>query len=79
MESNEVKISTKGQITVPKEFWDKFHLEPGDSVIIQSTSEGILIKPKTTHLGMLRGMFREEIDFEKAEDFVKSERSKWRI
>ena len=75
----ETKISTKGQITVPKEFRDKMKLEAGDSVYIQFTEEGILIKPKILNLGMLRGLLQDEINVEKADTFIKKERSKWRI
>ena len=79
MEIKTSKLSTKGQITIPKEFREKLHLRKGDELIIYLEKEKIIIKPKITHLGMLRGLLREEIDLEKADEFIKSEREKWRI
>jgi len=72
------KISTKGQLTIPKDFRDKLRLHEGDEVILYIQDDGIIIKPKTAHLGMLRGLLREEIAVNKAIDFIQSERKKWR-
>ena len=79
MEVKTSKISTKGQITIPKEFLEKLNLREGDEVILYLQEEGIVIKPKTAHLGMLRGLLREELDLEKANDFIKTERKKWSL
>ena len=73
------KISTKGQLTIPKEFREKLNLHAGDEVILYIEDEGIIVKPKVIHLGMLRGLLREELNFEKASEFIESERKKWRI
>ncbi len=79
MEIKYCKISTKGQLTIPKDFRDKLKLYEGVEVILYIQDDGIIIKPKTAHLGMLRGLLREEIAVDKAIDFVQSERKKWRI
>jgi len=79
MEVKTSKISTKGQLTIPKEFREKLNLREGDEVILYLQEEGIVIKPKTAHLGMLRGLLREELDLEKANDFIKTERKKWSL
>ncbi len=79
MEIKTSKLSTKGQITIPKEFRDKLHLRAGDELIIYFKDGEIIIKPKPTHLGMLRGLLREDINLEKAEEFIQSERKKWRV
>ena len=71
------KISTKGQLTIPKEFRKKLNLREGDEVILYLDENGIVIKPKVSHMGMLRGLLKEEIDIEKANSFIKSERKKW--
>ena len=79
MEIKYCRISSKGQLTIPKEFREQLKLHEGDEVIIYIKDEGIIIKPKTRHLGMLRGLLREEITLNKAIEFIKSERQKWRI
>lgn len=79
MEIQTSKLSTKGQITIPKKIRDKLHLSAGDEVIVYLKEDEIIIKPKTTHLGMLRGLLSEEIDLKKAEEFINSERKKWKI
>ncbi len=79
MEIKKCKISTKGQLTIPKDFREKLKLHEGDEVILYIQDNGIIIKPKTAHLGMLRGLLQEEIALNKAIDFIKAERNKWRI
>jgi AbrB family looped-hinge helix DNA binding protein len=73
------KISTKGQLTLPKEFRDKLQLKSGDEISLIMTPEGILITPHRQNLGSLRGLLHDEIDFEKANEIIKEERAKWRI
>jgi AbrB family looped-hinge helix DNA binding protein len=73
-----VKISKKGQITIPKELREEYNFEEEVEIILISTSQGILMKPKSHGLRQLRGLFKE-IDFEKAEEIIKKERSKWRL
>jgi AbrB family looped-hinge helix DNA binding protein len=79
MEIKYCKISTKGQLTIPKDFRDKLKLHEGDEVILYIQDDGIIIKPRTAHLGMLRGLLREEITLNKAINFIQSERKKWRV
>ncbi len=79
MKIKNCKISTKGQLTIPKDFREKLKLREGDEVILYIKDGGIIIKPKTAHLGMLRGLLREEISLNKAIDFIQSERKKWRM
>ncbi|MCJ7651349.1 MAG: AbrB/MazE/SpoVT family DNA-binding domain-containing protein [Candidatus Lokiarchaeota archaeon] len=79
MEIKYCRISSKGQLTIPKDFREQLKLHEGDEVIIYLKDEGIVIKPKATHLGMLRGLLREEIALDNALEFIQSERKKWRI
>ena len=79
MEIKFCRISSKGQLTIPKDFREQLKLHEGDEVIIYIKDKGIIIKPKTKHLGMLRGLLREEISLNKAIEFIQSERKKWRV
>lgn len=79
MEIKYCKISTKGQLTIPKHFREKLKLHEGDEVIVYVQGDEIIIKPKTAHLGMLRGLLREDITLSKAIEFIQDERKKWRI
>ncbi len=79
MEIKYCRISSKGQLTIPKDFREQLKLHEGDEVIIYIKDEGIIIKSKTRHLGMLRGLLREEITLNKAIEFIQSERQKWRL
>jgi AbrB family looped-hinge helix DNA binding protein len=38
-------ISSKGQIIIPKELRDKYHLEMGTQLVFEATRKGILIRP----------------------------------
>ncbi len=73
------RLSTKGQLTIPKEFREKLNIHAGDEVILYLKDEKIIVSSKVMHIGMLRGLLREEIDVKKADDFLKSERKKWRL
>ncbi|MCK4381242.1 MAG: AbrB/MazE/SpoVT family DNA-binding domain-containing protein [Candidatus Lokiarchaeota archaeon] len=79
MEIKYCRLSTKGQLTIPKEFREKLNIHAGDELILYLKDERIIVKPKALHFGMLRGLLREEIDIKKANDFLKSEREKWRL
>lgn len=64
-----IKLSSKGQIVIPKEIRDQFHWEPGTEFIIEKQAEGISLKPKTVFkttrvrngLGMLARTGREPL------------------
>ncbi len=79
MEIKHQKISTKGQLIIPKEFRDKLKLRAGDEVVLILKDEGILITPKISQLGMIRGLLKDEIDLNKVKEFIKTERAKWRV
>ena len=75
---HKVKISKKGQITIPKELRDKYHFNEDLELLLISTSEGILLKSKSHSLRALRGLFKE-LDFKEMEEMIKEERKKWRL
>ena len=40
-----VKLTTKGQVTIPQQLRKRFGLSPGIEVVFDSTDEGVLIRP----------------------------------
>ena len=75
----ESKVTSKGQITIPKELREKYNIKVGDRVVLIPEEDGILIKHRVSPLASLRGLFRKEIDLKKADSFIKELRRKWRI
>ena len=73
------KVSTKGQVTIPKDFREAYNIKPGDDVFMIKDRDGILIKKKNSNLRVLRGLLSDEIDLQKAENFINAERRKWRL
>jgi AbrB family looped-hinge helix DNA binding protein len=59
-----VKLSSKGQVVIPKEVRDALHWEPGTELIIVPTSDGVVLKPKPQkgrrNLADLIGMLQHE-------------------
>ena len=48
--SKAVTISSKGQVTLPKELREKYHLNEGETAVLLDSGEGILIKHGRTSL-----------------------------
>jgi len=40
-----VRVQSKGQVTIPKEFREKLNIKPGDQVIFVDTEGGVIVKP----------------------------------
>jgi AbrB family looped-hinge helix DNA binding protein len=54
-----VWFTTKGQIVIPAWLRRQFHIENGTRAVVQSTPEGILLKPVTKHaIARLRGILK---------------------
>lgn len=73
MMSKSAKISSKGQVTLPRKIREKYHLKEGEEAMIFQTEEGILIKHKRV---ALRGIFSGKIvlkDFEKELEKLRKE------
>ena len=52
----EVTLTSKGQITLPKEIRDVFDLKQGDKIIVENSSEdGFFLRPKTKNVMCLAG------------------------
>lgn len=39
------RVSSKGQITIPKEIRDKLGLKPGDRVVMEAKEEAAVVRP----------------------------------
>ena len=76
--ADSVWFTTKGQVVIPAWLRREFHIENGTKAVVQSTPEGILLKPVTKHaIARLRGIlkrkpggkpFAEEMAAHKAEE-----------
>ena len=47
MENHQTVMSSKGQVVIPKAIRQNLGLEPGQPFLLESTDEGILLKPVT--------------------------------
>jgi AbrB family looped-hinge helix DNA binding protein len=69
-------VGPKGQVTIPKELREKYHLHEGEEVIISSGQEGVVLKhPPST----LRGFLKGKLDLESFEDELRRLRKEWRL
>ena len=71
-----VTISSKGQITLPKEFRETYHLLEGEQAMLFPTDDGLLIKHKTVKL---RGLLTGKVDVGGFEEDIKRLRQEWRL
>ena len=56
-----VWFTTKGQVVIPAWLRREFQIENGTRAVVQSTPEGILLKPVTKHaIARLRGILRRK-------------------
>lgn len=80
------KLSSKGQVIIPKTFRSTHHWEAGLELMVIDTGEGILLKPRApfqaTELAdvtaMLKGRIQPRTDAEIKEALKQDLRSKWR-
>lgn len=69
-----VVVGPKGQVTIPKELREKYHLREGEEVVISSGSEGITLRhPPST----LRGFLKGKLDMEAFEEDIHELRKEW--
>ncbi len=76
MEAYRSKITSKGQITIPKAIRDLLHLLKGDEVVLQPTESGVILKRETASL---RGIWKGKLTKKEIDEGIKEIRSKWRI
>jgi antitoxin PrlF len=77
--SYQATITSKGQLTLPKDLRKRFHLEEGEKVVLIPLEEGIMLKHRSNPLRELRGILRREIDVQKASRFIAETRKEWRL
>ena len=53
-----VKISSKGQIAIPKPLREALHFHNGDTILLTPTEEGILMRHPPTEGRGLRGLLK---------------------
>ena len=69
-------ISSKGQITLPKELRDRYHLVEGEQALVVPTTDGLLIKHRKV---ALRGLLRGKLDTKAFEDGLRRLRKEWAL
>ena len=79
METYRARITSKGQITIPKPLRDKYHLREGDVAALLPAEGGVILRHEVEPLRELRGLLRKELDFERASKFVRKTRKEWRL
>lgn len=50
-----MRVTTKGQVTIPKEVRDKLGIEPGDEVGFREEGDAFIIEKTVTHPGETEG------------------------
>jgi AbrB family looped-hinge helix DNA binding protein len=73
---HKTRVGPKGQITIPKELRDMYHLREGEEVLILPSDDGIIIKHSKV---ILRGYLKGKINAKSIENDVKTLRSRWRL
>ena len=59
--ADSVWFTTKGQVVIPAWLRREFHIENGTRAVVQSTPDGILLKPVTKHaIARLRGILKRK-------------------
>ena len=59
--SDSIWFTSKGQVVIPAWLRREFHIESGTRAVVQSTPEGILLKPVTKHaIARLRSILKRK-------------------
>lgn len=59
MNTYKVKITSKRQVTFPRQVLEELHLKPGDVMEINETGIGYMLKPRTVDLTKLKTLLPE--------------------
>lgn len=74
--AHSVTISSKGQVTLPKELRNRHHLREGETALILDLPEGVLIRHGRSSL---RGVLKGGFDMKSFEDEVRKLRREWTL
>ncbi|MHB2036431.1 MAG: AbrB/MazE/SpoVT family DNA-binding domain-containing protein [Nitrososphaerales archaeon] len=61
---NKSTIGPKGQLTIPKELREKYHMHEGEQVLLVPMEDGVIVKHPSSSL---RGRLRGKIDLKEFE------------
>lgn len=65
-QTSTVSFTVKGQVVIPRAIRQEYEIENGTRAIVQTTADGILLKPITAkHIRSLRGKYKH-LDLMKA-------------
>nr|MDO8081127.1 AbrB/MazE/SpoVT family DNA-binding domain-containing protein [Candidatus Freyarchaeota archaeon] len=65
-----VKVSSKGQIVIPKPIREVYHINEGDEILIIPLEKGVLIK-REEETSELRGLLKDlDVDVEELEGIL---------
>ncbi|MDP8207931.1 MAG: AbrB/MazE/SpoVT family DNA-binding domain-containing protein [Candidatus Electryonea clarkiae] len=57
----EIKITSKGQVTLPKVIRDHLNIQPGDKVVFRIQPDGFVIVEPIIPIQLLRGFVKTEV------------------
>jgi AbrB family looped-hinge helix DNA binding protein len=69
-------VGPKGQITIPKDLREKYHLLQGEEVLLVAQQDGVLLKHTPS---VLRGRLRGRLDLDGLEAEVAKLREEWTL
>ena len=69
-------VSSKGQITLPKELRERHHLHPGERVILLDSPDGVLLRHGKS---ALRGALKGKLDSAAFEKDLRKLRREWTL
>lgn len=78
--ASSTKLSTKGQIIIPKHIREKLGLKEGDHFLVYiMDNDTILLRRKKEKISLkdLRGLLSNKVDLEKATKFIAKLREEW--
>ena len=77
IKAESVYFSVKGQVVIPRRLRKEFEIEEGTRAYVESTPEGILIKPVTrTYIKSLRGKYKHLPLMETLKDMKREEKAR---
>lgn len=69
-------IGPKGQLTIPKELRERYHMHEGEQVLLVPVDDGVIVKHPSS---ALRGRLKGKIDFKSFEKELSEIRKQWKV